>query len=340
MVANGGRPFGAGGYQSISERADELRIHADELSARRTNLTADLGALVYEREPRRSAARRGTRVLYNGIAAIDREQEQIAEELARLEEEHNRAAEAPEAARYCQFCGLSVTPEAIFCPRCGTRLAGRPAHPSPASLTGQLEEVELDEPEADRSYLASRPRTAAGTAAAADTPAAVATSAPKAEEEADTGKPDAAESATDPAAVPALAPTEDDGACETAPEEPAGKQDAPERPEAQPAAASAAVAETAAPVWAQAVSQTLRDPGATQLLPVVRPSYELLDPATTHVISPVQAEAAAFDTDPTATLPQEVEDAPDFDDTDATRMMPAIVAEREPESAPHTYRSF
>lgn len=108
------------------------------------------------------------------------------------------------------------------------------------------------------------------------------------------------------------------------------------------AAALAAAAENPAAAE-KAAEHTFLDPGATQVLPALRPEMELLDPGATQVIPVIPAvrtEAASFESDATEVLPETVDDAPDFDGADATRFMPAVSEHYEPDPTPHSYRSF
>ena len=391
-----------------AERADELRIRSDELTAKRANLTSDLGALVYEETKTNPRARQGREVLYDGIAAIDREQTEIAEELKQLDARHRRDDAAD--ARYCPFCGKPATPEAIFCPQCGTHLAAENHRIGTASLTGQLEEVELDEPDMDFEFLSApvAERADCNTASKSantdvpdnQTPAAKATGTPSAnsnkdetesEKAEETGKGHrgeqdaphgdaseaaADETASDAAQKPAKNPDESRSADEGTGSSAAADGNAGEKSEEDNAAvselsdkkttiiapiardidrseklaAAAASAAAAAAVAAEnpsaaekAAEHTFLDPGATQVLPPVAPEAPLLDPGATQVIPiipAVRTEAASFESDATEVLPETVDDAPDFDGTDATRFMPAISEHYEPDPTPHAYRSF
>jgi|GEM_PF-4248802 len=419
-----GNPWARSKQPTAAERSEELRIRSDELATKRTNLAADLGALVYEETKTNPRARRGREVLYDGIASIDREQAEIAEELKQLDARHRREDEP--VPLYCPFCGKPVTAEAVFCPQCGTRLQQESHHVSAASLTGQLEEVELDEPDMDFEFLsafaakeAKTPQSGqverpakneaeadagpdvaaqsardeaddaaadangdAANADAEDVPVAADATAqqpaaeaagPSAEEAGETAaeadseesapnseKLAAAEDADEPHAVAEDAKEADADAADSAhgndaPVDANGKTtiiapvaqeiDRSEKLAAAAAATAAALAAAAEnPAAAEkAAEHTFLDPGATQVLPALRPEMELLDPGATQVIPVIPAvrtEAASFESDATEVLPETVDDAPDFDGADATRFMPAVSEHYEPDPTPHSYRSF
>lgn len=317
-----------------AERAEELRIRSDELAAKRANLTSDLGALVYEETKTNPRARQGREVLYDGIAAIDREQEKIAEELKQLDARHRRDDAAD--ARYCPFCGKPVTPEAIFCPQCGTRLAAEDRRISTASLTGQLEEVELDEPDMDFEFLYAPVAKSAESKGVQDTASADAPSsqAPTAKAE---GTP-AAENDRDDGGSDKGAKTEEghrseqDAPCGSAAKAPAGEaasdadQAPAEDPDAPLPAESAGSEGDAACTCAdgdaagESMAISAREDGVTTVIAPVTPSIDRSEKLAAAAAAAAAALAAA------AENPSAAEKAAEhtFLDPGATQVLPPV----------------
>lgn len=153
--------------EAAAREEPSLDRRAEDLSAKRTELAAKLGALIYEQTKTDPQARRGHEVLYDGIAEIDRELENL-----KREREHLAQLATPAGHAFCPFCGKQVSAAAIFCPQCGTRLTVSDTPHRAATLTDQLEELDLEEPDFDGAALAEANAgidgTQGGTGNAAD----------------------------------------------------------------------------------------------------------------------------------------------------------------------------
>ena len=103
-------------------RVVKLKSQMTDSLKRRQNLAAQLGASLYDATKDNDEFRAGREGLYDGIAAIDAEREQLQAEIDMLE---RQAAEEAQAAQslVCPFCGTRVGAAALFCSGCGTPMA-------------------------------------------------------------------------------------------------------------------------------------------------------------------------------------------------------------------------
>ncbi|MGI6536092.1 MAG: zinc ribbon domain-containing protein [Eggerthellaceae bacterium] len=293
-----GNPWTRSKQPTAAERAEELRIRSDELATKRTNLAADLGALVYEETKTNPRARQGREVLYDGIASIDREQAEIAEELKQLDARHRREDEP--VPLYCPFCGKPVTAEAVFCPQCGTRLQQESHRVSAASLTGQLEEVELDEPDMDFEFLSAFAAKEA-KATQPDRPERPAEHKTEADAEAD-------------AAAPSTRGEADDAAADAGKD--AADADANDSPTAADAAAPQPAAETARPS-AEEASETAAEADSEDAAADAGKQADAEDADEPHAVAEDATDADNVDADAAAAETAHGDEAPKSADESA-----------------------
>ncbi|MGI6591252.1 MAG: zinc-ribbon domain-containing protein [Eggerthellaceae bacterium] len=113
--------------------------------------------------------------------------------------------------------------------------------------------------------------------------------------------------------------------------------------ETEDAAASETPAAFSSDAAELAASHELLDPGKTELIPAAAIEAVLTKQAgepTKPSVAPVRESVAGFEADATVKLPEDVDDAPDYNDADATRVMPAIPDSYKPETEQRRYRSF
>lgn len=103
-------------------RVVKLKSQMTDSLKRRQNLAAQLGASLYDATKDNDEFRAGREGLYDGIAAIDAEREQLQAEIDMLE---RQAAEEAQAAQslVCPFCGTRVGAADLFCSGCGKPMA-------------------------------------------------------------------------------------------------------------------------------------------------------------------------------------------------------------------------
>lgn len=392
---------------------DALQARADALSNRRTELLTRLGELVYEQTKTDPAARRGREVLYDGIAEVDRELENLQHE-----REHLAQLATPAGHAFCPFCGKQVSAAAIFCPQCGTRLTASDHEPHAATLTDQLEELDLDEPQFDEAPLLEEPSSDVAAPAGSKGEAVPADTATNTHDTEETDEQVGADKTVDgpTSATGTAAPdskSADDGDSSAADTVDAGSAESASANAPSvlfssrrdgiadalaPAADSVSAFQMAPAIIREARAdlapaddfapkgvlpledefepagddELMGDAGKTQLLPTVdagtvsdefalddifddsfddafdqeydkRQRSAQNDPNATQVLPVAVVEAEAFENDATEVLPSTVDDAPDFEDRDATRIMTAIPddAERyEPDPLQRSYRAF
>lgn len=99
---------------SRSGRTAQLRMHLSELSKQRNELAAELGASLYYATREDEALRLGREMIYDGIAKIDLQIDEIRRQLATSDEVVDRAGST------CPTCGAHLADDARFCSKCGT----------------------------------------------------------------------------------------------------------------------------------------------------------------------------------------------------------------------------
>lgn len=104
---------------NVADRAAKnlkYEVRLREITRERQNLAAQLGASWYEATKDDPAARVGREQLYDGIAALDVEREQVRAQIAELAE---RAQAEAQQSSLCPFCGARVAGDHLFCSGCG-----------------------------------------------------------------------------------------------------------------------------------------------------------------------------------------------------------------------------
>ena len=103
-------------------RAAKLKMQRSDYMNQRKDLTAQLGASLYEATKADPAFRTGREALYDGIATIDAQCAAIDAELQQIA--YQQAASAQAAQVYtCPTCGSAVRATQAFCTGCGTPIA-------------------------------------------------------------------------------------------------------------------------------------------------------------------------------------------------------------------------
>ena len=117
----------------------KIKARISEVTKRRHQLSAQLGAALYEETRGNEQMRVGREALYDGIAACDAERAECQRQLAEIEAQ---AASQAEAARtyVCPTCGSSVGAMDMFCSGCGASREVILAQAAPAVPTVQATE--------------------------------------------------------------------------------------------------------------------------------------------------------------------------------------------------------
>ena len=103
-------------------RAAKLKMQRSDYMNQRKDLTAQLGASLYEATKTDPAFRTGREALYDGIATIDAQCAAIDAELQQINQQADEQARA--AATYvCPTCGSTVRATQSFCMGCGASVA-------------------------------------------------------------------------------------------------------------------------------------------------------------------------------------------------------------------------
>lgn len=104
----------------------KLNNKLNDIQKQRQNLAAQLGASLYDATKDNAELREGREELYDGIAALDEEREQVQAEIQAIEDEAAAAAAAAAAANetlVCTGCGATVKGVDSFCTNCGKKVA-------------------------------------------------------------------------------------------------------------------------------------------------------------------------------------------------------------------------
>lgn len=103
-------------------KSAQLKLRLGELVKERQKLAAQLGAGLYDKLKDDAAMREGLEQLFDGIAAIDSQRDDIQSQIDILEAQG--AASAAAAVTYkCPDCGASVGAADLFCSGCGKPIA-------------------------------------------------------------------------------------------------------------------------------------------------------------------------------------------------------------------------
>ena len=118
------------GTAAAGRSADRARLKSQlgDITKRRQNLAAQLGASLYEATKDDVNLRLGREGLYEGIAACDIERDECQRLIDEIDAQ--AAAQATAAATFaCAVCGARMTGTDLFCSGCGTPAAqARPAN--------------------------------------------------------------------------------------------------------------------------------------------------------------------------------------------------------------------
>lgn len=110
----------AGANRSI--QAAKLKSQMDDALKRRQQLAAQLGASLYEATKDDPVLREGREGIYDRMASIDAERDQIQAQLDELDRQAQQAAYAA-VTLTCPFCGARVSQADSFCMGCGKPMA-------------------------------------------------------------------------------------------------------------------------------------------------------------------------------------------------------------------------
>lgn len=118
------------GTAAAGRSADRARLKSQlsDITKRRQNLAAQLGASLYEATKNDVQLRMGREGLYDAIAACDIERDECQRQIEEIDAQ--AAASATAAATFsCVVCGARMTGTDLFCSGCGTPAAqARPAY--------------------------------------------------------------------------------------------------------------------------------------------------------------------------------------------------------------------
>ena len=103
-----------------STKAAQIRMQLSSLARQRRELTAHLGASLYEATKQDESLRAGREGMYDAIERLDREYADLDEQVRMLE----GYAATPAPLSFCDNCGAAAAASDAFCTKCGTPLAG------------------------------------------------------------------------------------------------------------------------------------------------------------------------------------------------------------------------
>lgn len=119
----------------------KLKVQLSDFARRRQDLTAQLGASLYEATKDNPELRVGREALYDAIASLDSQRASVQAQIDELERQAQLEAQASMTLT-CPFCGTQLKREDHFCIGCGTSMAeitaalvpsATPVSPSPTS---------------------------------------------------------------------------------------------------------------------------------------------------------------------------------------------------------------
>lgn len=114
----------------------KLKAQLNDVLKRRQNLAAQLGASLYEATKEQEEFRTGREMLYDGIAACDKERMEYQAEIERIEHEVQTAT----AGAICPFCGSRMGVNDMFCSGCGKSISEIREVLMPAQVPTGMEE--------------------------------------------------------------------------------------------------------------------------------------------------------------------------------------------------------
>ena len=103
-------------------RLAQLKLQANELMRQRRDLTAQLGASLYETVREMPELREGREQLFQNIEDIDAKRVKIDAEIAEIEAEIEAQRESTMTFK-CPSCGTDVSSTDMFCSGCGISIA-------------------------------------------------------------------------------------------------------------------------------------------------------------------------------------------------------------------------
>ena len=112
---------GAAAAQRTSRTA-QIKFQINELMRQRRDLSAQLGASLYDAAKDMPELREGREQLFEGIAEIDAKKVELEQEIERIEAEAQEK-EASTATYQCKNCGTTVSAADHFCAGCGASVA-------------------------------------------------------------------------------------------------------------------------------------------------------------------------------------------------------------------------
>lgn len=123
---------------SRASRSTQLKMQLNDLMKQRRDMCAQLGASLYDATKDNAELRQGREPLFDAIAGVDQQRQNIENEIAALEAQ---AAQQNVALSYykCPRCGSTVSGGDLFCSSCGAPIAEimaayqQPAQPAQAA---------------------------------------------------------------------------------------------------------------------------------------------------------------------------------------------------------------
>ena len=97
----------------------QLKMQLSDLSKRRREIAAQLGASLYEATKNDAALRSGREELYDSIASLDRQCGELNTQIRAIEAGANVRQTQQRQPLTCPQCGAAVAPDDLFCGGCG-----------------------------------------------------------------------------------------------------------------------------------------------------------------------------------------------------------------------------
>ena len=123
-------------------RSTQIKMQLSDIDKRRRDVAAQLGASLYEATRDDAGLRSGREALYDGMASLDLQRENLMEELQEIEAMASAAQQARLAGIRCPRCGIEIRGDDSFCMGCGmpaekARNAAAPQTGAPTAGIGQ-----------------------------------------------------------------------------------------------------------------------------------------------------------------------------------------------------------